>query len=231
MNNSFPPGVVMLTSDRSVDFALSEGDDGLNVKQQEYLLVRSGVPAEKVFTVRQVHGNRVLAISARNIPQSGPWPEADGLVTKTPGIALTIRTADCLPVFIFDPKQKCIGLVHAGWRGASQHIVKNCLKAMQDNWGCHAADLLVAFGPAIRSCCYEVGEEFLDIFPHEVTKKKGVFHLDLPLVNKKQLLESGVAGSKIFDSLKCTVCNDRFFSYRREGQSAGRHLSLLMLRP
>ena len=101
---------------------------------------------------------------------------------------------------------------------------------MREKYGAHATDPLVALGPAIRSCCYEVGEEFKDVFPHEVAMHKGKLHLDMALANKHQLMAQGVKAANIYDSQKCTVCDSKYFSYRRDKEKSGRHLSLFVLR-
>ena len=100
---------------------------------------------------------------------------------------------------------------------------------MQETWGTCPEDLMVAFGPHIRVCCYEVGEECAVEFPKEVVARGNTLYLDLSLVNKEQLVGLGVLAQNISGCNTCTCCNDRFFSYRREGEKAGRHLSLIMI--
>ena len=91
--------------------------------------------------------------------------------------------------------------------------------------------LQVAFGPAIRSCCYEVGSEFKHFFSGGLIERDGRYYLDLLGINKRQILDSGVKEANIFDSGICTFCkNEDFFSYRKEGKSCGRIMSVIMLR-
>ena len=141
-----------------------------------------------------------------------------------------MRTADCLPVYIFDPKKNCLGLVHAGWRGSEKRIVVKALKLMRDYWGCAPENVQIRLGPAIRACCYQVGQEFKEFFPGEVFPREEKLFLDLALVNRNQLLKYGVRPKNIFDTEACTCCDPSLFSYRREGQAAGRHLSLMILK-
>ncbi|MCR4337706.1 MAG: polyphenol oxidase family protein, partial [Candidatus Omnitrophica bacterium] len=104
------------------------------------------------------------------------------------------------------------------------------MEAMIREYGTDAADVKVVFGPAIRSCCYEVGKEFVEYFPEALDRREQKLYLDLAKVNRAQLLGVGVLPQHIVDDGQCTCCDLRFFSYRREGEKAGRHLSLMMLK-
>ena len=102
---------------------------------------------------------------------------------------------------------------------------------MQDEFNISPARLQVTFGPAIRACCYEVGEEFRGYFNYGLNNKQGRYYLDLAGINKRQLLDAGVREENISDSGLCTSCRSKeFFSYRREGSSSGRMISVVMLR-
>ncbi len=229
VNNFFPSQVKAIFTDATADFVLSPQALGFSEKQKEVLRQKYQIDADKVFTIRQVHGNKVLTIGEEDIPQQGLILEVDAVVTNVPGVVLSVRTADCLPVFIYDPKQKCIALVHAGWKSSAQRIVEQVILVLKQNYGSSPLDLLVAVGPAIGRCCYQVGPEFEKYFPEYVFQSDNQRHLDLPLVNKNQLLGLGVKPANIFDSSLCTVCGKGFFSYRRDKEKAGRHLSMMML--
>ena len=129
-------------------------------------------------TLRQVHSNRVLATG-----QPGLAGDADALVTRTPGLALSIRTADCYPILIADPRTRSIAAIHAGWRGSASRIVAETIRKMRS----HPEDLHAAIGPGIGVCCYEVGDEVARKFGLEGRGK-----IDLAAVNRLQLIESGV---------------------------------------
>ena len=228
-NDFFPSEVITAVSDRSVDFTLEAGQTDLTSLQKAYLTSLTGIPIQQIINIRQVHGAKIIqaqeAMNARMLPL-----EVDGLITNSPQIPIAVRTADCLPVFIYDPKQKCIGLVHAGWRGSEKKIVVQAIKRMNELWYCQPQDLLVAFGPAIRSCCYEVGKDFKRIFPGAIIVKRGHFYLDLILLNKQQLTGEGVKQENMYDCEVCTCCHHEFFSYRREGDATGRHISVIVLK-
>lgn len=224
----FPREIIALFSDTSTDFLLPPDADGLSAGQKNALL-KLNIDPQKVFTMRQVHGNKVLAVTSADIPQAGHIPDADAMVTNVPEAVLSVRTADCLPVFLYDPEKKCIGLVHAGWKGSALKIVERTLDVLKKDYGSQPADVLAAFGPSIRECCYEVGEEFTKTFPGEVFQRKNTLCLNLPLVNRNQLLNSGVKNENIFESGECTVCNNGFYSFRRDQEKAGRHVSLISM--
>ncbi|HET8666444.1 MAG TPA: peptidoglycan editing factor PgeF [Terriglobales bacterium] len=93
-----------------------------------------------------------------------PLLTGDGLITSTPGLLLAVKTADCMPVLIVDPKKRVVGAFHAGWRGTLRRIVEKGVGEMRRCYGSKASDLQAVLGPSIRSCCYSVGEEVRDHF-------------------------------------------------------------------
>ncbi|MFA5089197.1 MAG: peptidoglycan editing factor PgeF, partial [Candidatus Omnitrophota bacterium] len=228
-NDFFPPEIVAFVSERPADFTLQNFQDPFSVKQKKYLADILGPAYPNVFNIRQVHGADVLIVSPTRFPYK-EIPQADGTLTKFVDFPLAVRTADCLPVFIYDPVKKAIGLVHAGWRGSRQKVVVHAVKLMREKWRTKPQDLKVAFGPAIQSCCYEVERRFKRYFPKAVIERSGRYYLDLPKVNRDQLLKAGVKAKNIYDRRLCTCGDPQFFSYRRDGPSAGRMISVLMMK-
>ncbi len=125
---------------------------------------RQSVLRNEVASVKQVHGSKVVRVE-----QPGIAGEADALITATAGLILGIKTADCLPVLLADMKQRVVAAVHAGWRGTAKDIAGETIRAMQENFKTNPTDLLVALGPSIGECCFEVGaevaREFTDFNP------------------------------------------------------------------
>ena len=113
----------------------------------------------ELVTLRQVHSDLIHCITS-----AGQHPTGDGLITQFPRVLLGVQTADCVPVLLADPKHKAIGAFHAGWRGTLKRIVEKGVGEMRKHFGTKAGDLRAAIGPAIHSCCYEVGEEVRDKF-------------------------------------------------------------------
>ncbi len=176
--------------------------------------------------VRQVHGPRILNVSARNIPSAEE--QADGLITCEPGLPLVIQTADCIPAFYWNPKKRLIGLAHAGWRGLQQGILREMTEAMSHEFGTRPGDLVVALGPFIRSCCYEVGSEFQEYFPgfyKPESDKKG--KMDMAAAALDQLAAAGVPVTAVTDCGICTACQSASFYSVRKGAGDDRIYSVM----
>jgi YfiH family protein len=155
----------------------------------------------------------------------------DALVSRTPRILLTVKTADCVPILLGDPKTRAFAAVHAGWRGTSSSIVGSAIEQLQDEYGTRAADLRAAIGPAANSCCYEVGDEVIKVFKERFPKsghlftptREGHARIDLQAANRDQLIAAGVSPDRIYVAPLCTMDRtDLFFSYRREKKLHGR---------
>lgn len=188
-----------------------------------------GADPRRCASIKQVHGNRVLVAQDRARPTLAD--EGDALVTREKRLALVIRTADCAPVFLFDPEERAVGICHVGWRGARQGIVRQTVETMAGEFRSRPAALRAAMGPAIRESCYEVGPEFDDYFPGFVKQKRDKRFFDLVGFVKKELTNLGIPARRIYDPNHCTACaRDQFFSARREGTETGRILSAILLR-
>ena len=230
LNDFFPGHVLTLFTQRDIDFSFSQKKEVFNDHRKEFLNTHLGNCFEKTINIRQVHGDTVIVVADDRLFEKTSVPQADGLITNLKNIPLTIRTADCLPIYLFDPQKECIGLVHAGWKSSQKKIVSKAIDLMHQHYGSRPENLQVAFGPSIQKCCYEVKEEFCDFFPNETTKKDQQYYLDLSLVNFNQLTVLGVPGKNILQSAVCTCCDARYYSYRREGSGAGRMIAVMMLR-
>ena len=190
---------------------------------------RAWPPSENLAIVRQIHSNRVILAD-----RAGDLGQADALISNTPGLSLAVRTADCLPILIADPENRAIAAVHAGWRGTVQQILGETIRAMSDQFGSRSKDLLIAIGPAIGACCYEVGpevgEQFSGMFPERQDLKSRA-RIDLAEATIRQLRRNGGSAGQIDASGLCTRClGDWFHSYRRDGDAAGRMLSAIRIR-
>lgn len=209
-----------------MDFCLNSADDPFTPAQKNYLELIPGLRTGDIANVKQVHGKKIITVRE---PGSGTV-EADGLVTGRAGLPLVVRTADCLPVFLYDEGTPAVGLVHAGWRGTKEQISVEAVKAMVTEFNTKPKNIKAAFGPCIRAPRYEVGREFLEHFPREVTQENQKYNFDLALANRHQLLDLGVLPENMYDCRTCTFDDHNYHSYRRDGQAAGRILSIIMLR-
>jgi len=173
-----------------------------------------GWPALPAATVRQVHSGRAVFAAG-----PGVHGEADALITSLAGFVLSVRTADCVPILIADPANHAVAAVHAGWRGTVSGILSKALEAMANRFGTAPQEALVAIGPAIGPCCYEVGPEVAVQFGHPAENT----HVDLIEANRQQALSSGVSVRHITVLGRCTLCEATLFhSYRRDREQSGR---------
>lgn len=196
--------------------ALAWLDHGFGTRQSEGWL-----DAAPAATLKQIHSNVVLPVAA-----PGKAGDGDALITRTPGLWLAVRSADCVPLILADPVTRSVAVVHAGWRGAAANIADATVQAMCIQFSTVAQDLHAAIGPGIGSCCFEVGPEVAEQFRPWSDPPSGRAHLDLQAILLAQLIESGLAPERIQRITRCTKCHpDEFHSYRRDGEAAGRMVS------
>ncbi len=203
---------------------------------QRRLLRCLGIDGIPLRTAHQVHGASVLL--APDVDPTAP-PEADALCSPPGGPAVGVRTADCLPLLLADPHTGAVAVVHAGWRGCVAGVAAAAVERMRRAFGSRPATLLAAIGPHARIDAYEVGPEVAEALraaagpspPEPVlrTGPRGRPHASLRAVVLSQLLRAGLRVEHVEDVGGCTVSEPaRFFSFRREGEAAGRHLALLL---
>jgi YfiH family protein len=182
-----------------------------------------GLREDALAIPRQIHSDRVQVVRT-----PGVYPDCDALLTDEPGVVLSVMIADCVPIFLFDPRAKVVGLVHAGWRGSAAGVTTQAIETMNAEFGTAAADLLAYIGPAAGVCCYEVGEDVTARFSGDVSAQRiGKWYVDLKLENHRQLRSSGVPESRIERCPACTICTPTLHSYRRDGRRSGRMIGLL----
>ncbi len=193
---------------------------------------------------RQVHGVAIHRVDTEWLSTSAQTRQAalegvDALITNSPSCMLCVTTADCLPVFLYDPHCRAIGIAHAGWRGAVQHIALRTLQAMQDAYGVSPQNVHVAYGPCISQNAFEVGDEVYDAFSkegfsmEEIALRKpesGKWHISLQKAVRSELLAAGISDDHIKLCPHCTYTeHEDFFSARRLGIQSGRILSGISL--
>jgi len=157
--------------------------------------------------------------------------DCDALITNEKDIILTILTADCVPILLYDSEKKVVAAVHAGWKGTKAKIVAKTVLKMNEIYACKFENIIAALAPSIGACCYEVGEDVAKHFfdtPKAYMQREDKYMLDLPYINKYQLLEVGLSEDKIEMSDVCTFCEvDKYFSYRKEQGCSGRFMSMI----
>jgi YfiH family protein len=196
-----------------------------------------GVSVDRVVTVNQVHGDSIVVVDRRNF-RTMRSVQADAMITKTPGIAVGVETADCVPILLYAPEGPAVGAVHAGWRSTVQMIVQKAVIRMGDEFGADPAGMIAAIGPAIGPECYEVDEPVMGplretfSFWKDVAAPRGKdrWSLDLVKANKVELMQAGLLEKNIHSLGMCTSCRkDLFYSFRAECRT-GRMLSAIMIR-
>jgi len=169
-------------------------------------------------SLKQVHSD--VSLVARG---PGCIGEGDALITGEPGIAVSIRTADCFPILLVDRERRAVAAVHAGWRGTATGVVGASVNRMGSEFGTDPRNVFAAIGPGIGACCYEVGTDVARRFGMPQAGK-----LDLAVENRNQLIAAGVAPASIEVVGGCTFCNAaQFFSWRRDHDRAGRMISFI----
>src|SRR6266508_3301406 len=187
-------------------------------------------------TVRQVHGAGVVQAHADLLGQGPPearppLAEADGIVTRQPGLVLAVFTADCVPVLLADPAAGVVGAVHAGWRGLAAGVVEAGVAAFA-GLGADLGASVALVGPAIGPCCYEVGPEVAEAVGERysaaaATTLKGSLAIDTTAAAVQALERAGVGAVRA--AQQCTAHQpERFFSYRRDG-TTGRQAGLVAI--
>ncbi len=211
-----------------MNLSFDVGDERLNVlKNREIFFGVLHIGLDELAIPRQVQGGLVKRVYDR-----GGYDACDGLITNSVGVYLTVSTADCLPVFLFDSVNKAVGVIHAGWRGSEMKIVSHAITLMKEEFNTSPSDLIAYVGPAAGVCCYEVGEDVARRFDDEFVIRKAYkkSHLDLKLFTKEELKKSGAKEKNIEISDFCTICRaDLFHSYRRDFNESGRMMGVIGL--
>lgn len=218
------------------NMSLSYGDTSSSLDNRKDFLAGIGIPYQDLVCAKQVHGSNVRYVKEEErgsgaLSYENSLPDTDAFITDKLDVPLAIFTADCLSVFLYDPRTPAVGLVHAGWRSTKGNIAGKTVELMKKQCNTAPEGLYAGFGPAIRECCYEVSADFRGYFTYGLRKRNDAYYLDLIGINKKQLIDAGVKEAHIFDSRKCTSCqNQDLFSFRKERESCGRMMSVIMMK-
>lgn len=237
------PGGVSKGAYAALNLGFHVGDDPAAVRVNRQLILQAlGFGVEDLVCGQQVHGNLVKVVerSERGRGANSPGDAlagVDGMVTDNAGVVLGAFFADCVPVFLADAAGRCIGLVHAGWRGTAAGIVKAAVGVMCDTYSISPASVVAVIGPAIGRCCYEVRDEVVAMVEktgvHGVAARSagGSWRLDLQEANRQMLVAAGVNPNLIQVMPFCTACRqDLFYSYRACNGLTGRMGAFIALR-
>lgn len=219
----------------SLNLTTARGDAPERVAENHRrLCVAVGVDPAALVSPQQVHAARVVRVGRED--RGRIVPACDGLVTDEPGVALLLRFADCVPLIVYDPVRRAVGLAHAGWRGTVVGVAAALVEAMRQEFGCQPDDMIAGIGPAIGPCCYQVGPEVIRAVVSAFGSPDGLLlpgpdgtrHFDLWKANERLLREAGVRQIEIAGL--CTSCHvDEFYSHRAERGRTGHHGALACL--
>jgi YfiH family protein len=252
-----PGGVSDVVGEKVLNLGAVEWDTRENGEENKHRFQATlGAADHTLISLHQIHSDVVRSFESAPPKQC----RGDASVTNRPGFLLGVRTADCAPVLVVDPKRCVVAAIHAGWRGTLARIATKTIGQMQMEFGSRPQDLLAAIGPTIGGCCYEVGTEVAAAFAAKFANASDFFDelrtgdepnplqwlnmmppghqpppnkvlLDLKKANRAQLVEAGVREENIFVTELCTSCDvDRLFSYRKEGASSGRLMGVIGIR-
>lgn len=212
------------------------GDDPTRVYENRVLAFESiGRDPDSVYDVWQVHGTEVIC-TRQNRPKFASHLKADAILTDRPEVTLFMRFADCVPIYLYDPRRRVSGLVHAGWQGTIKGAVDAALVKMENVYGTRLRDVIAGIGPSIGVDHYEIGPEvarqvqtaFGDQSEMLLPRKNGSVHFDLWLANQIILESRGV--NQIEIAGLCTVCHpEDWYSHRGAGGKTGRFGALFAL--
>ncbi len=180
---------------------------------------------------RQVHGVASVWVAPDATSDAVGAARADAVIATTPGTAVGVYVADCVPALIADTRTGAVAAVHAGWRGTVSGIVQATLRRMAADFGTRMEDVRIAMGPSIGPCCFEVGPEVVSAVEAAFAGARAAgaivaraprSHVNLWLLNRLAAQSVGVSAGLIDAAEMCTSCDRaRFFSYRRDGGATG----------
>jgi len=202
---------------KNLTYGISHKDKGSMESLNEKKKFLDGLGKKEVRFIysQQIHGNKAVVLKNYQIKKI---EDADVLITDIPKLYLTITVADCFPIYIYEPKNDIIALVHAGWRGISKGIIKNTINKLIKEYQVKKENLLVGIGPGIHKCHFEVKQEVLPKFrkfKHFILEKDNKHFISLPQILTAQLIASGIKNKNIEVLNECTYCfRNKYFSFR-----------------
>ena len=223
----------------SLNLGNHRGDDPENVTENYRRITEAlGFTPDRLVLTRQIHSDTVRTVTSRD--RAGldhrSYPECDALITREPGVALMIFTADCTPILFHDPVTGAVGAAHAGWRGTALGIAEKTVREMEKQFGCDPRNIRAAIGPNIAGCCFETDRDVPDAmtaalgeaalpFIRQAGEK---YYVNLKEINALFLARAGVEHVEL--SHACTACRpDLFWSHRKMGNARGAQIAMISL--
>ncbi|OFX27633.1 MAG: hypothetical protein A2041_10270 [Bacteroidetes bacterium GWA2_31_9b] len=217
----------------NLGYTVNDNPENVNYNL-ELLANATSIPQTDMIFPKQTNGIHIGIVKSVN----DIFPDTDSLITNIPGICIGIRTADCVPVLLYDPVQKVIAAVHSGWKGTVEKISKSTIKRMTEEFGTDPKNLIAGIGPSISPDVYEIGTDVIELVKNSFgenhvlkyieTSNKALFNLWE--ANKQVLIESGVPLNQIEIAEMCTYSQpELFYSARRDKGKTGRLATGIMM--
>ena len=225
----------------SLNLAQRAGDDFESVKENySRLALALGISTDDLVCSTQVHGTFIrVATNEDRGKLFKPNPhQADGIITQTPGVALMVFTADCVPILLYDPVKKVAAAVHAGWRSTVANITGIAVEKMNIEFGCSPSDIAAAIGPCISKCCFETDKDVAIAFGEVLkestyadecySKSKNKYMVDLKEANRILLTRAGLTDICLSD--ECTFCSsEKYWSHRKTNGKRGSQAAIISI--
>lgn len=227
----------------TLNLGLDLGDDPAAVRENHRRFFHAiGADVSRAVLSRQVHETTVrLCTSAdagKGLERERDYT-ADALITNEPDLPLTVFSADCSVILLYDPVHNAIGAIHSGWRGCAAGITEKTVRSMEETFHTRPADLLAAIGPCIGRCCFETDHDVADAMiaalgaetaaPY-LDRHGAKWQVDLPGLNRQWLLRAGLAPEHIDVCGFCTACHPEWFwSHRKMGSARGLQVATISL--
>ena len=226
----------------SLNLSFTRPENRDNVMENYRIFCRAAeIPFESMVMDNYEHGTTVLKVDRTDAGKgylTDPLPPCDGLVTNDPAVTLITGHADCMAFYFVDPVKRCIGLAHAGWRGALGRIGAKVVERMAAEYGSDPSDIIAGVGPSICPDCFEVGDnvaqEFAQGFPDlpcVLPRENARPHVDLWMIACEQFVEAGVLPEHISLFDVCTMTTPRLYSHRRDKGNTGGMAAYLRILP
>ncbi|MDP3147615.1 MAG: peptidoglycan editing factor PgeF [Ignavibacteria bacterium] len=209
------------------NLSLTAGDDNKRVERDRQRFFRELRLENNVATQHQIHSDKIVFVDC-----PGDQGESDAMITDKPGLGLAISTADCVSIFLYEPKRKIIAGVHSGWKGTSLKILEKTIIKLEEEFHANLKEIICYIGPSISQKNYEVGEDVAKYFDEKYLSPKGAkFLLDVAKINYDILRKFEVRKENIQISSLCSYdWKSLFHSYRRDGSLSGRSLGVLAMK-
>lgn len=229
----------------TLNLGISRGDNDLGVLENyRRFCAAVGTAPQQTVLSQQTHTANIRHVTeedaGKGLFRQRDYQNVDALITDVPGLALTVFSADCGILLLYDPIRNAAGAIHAGWRGCAAGIVEKTVYSMGEAFGTCPGDLLAAIGPCIQQCCFETDRDVPDAMraalghaAEPYLERQGEkWHVDLAGLNRQWLLRAGVAPDRIDDCGLCTACRpDLFWSHRKMGEARGAQAAMIALNP